>query len=81
MRLIDDAGRAWRFASVRLAGLGATLFGMAGLFPDVALQAWNALPADTRAAFGPNTTKIVAALLFGLIVVARLFKKEKKDAG
>lgn len=75
MKLVNNWRRAWRWSSVRLSALGAVLMGAA----EVAGSSWAALPPDVRDAIPHAPT--IALVLFVLVPVARVFKREGKDDG
>ena len=78
-RLIDDAGRWWRFWSMRLAILGALLESFARWFPDQVRDAWTWLPDDMRALLPGWLTRSVPLALFVAVIVARLVPQKLSD--
>lgn len=69
-RLIDDARRAWRLASVWIAGASAVLIG-----------AWEALPGDMRTLLPSWVTSTVPILLFLAVIAGRLVKQPGATRG
>lgn len=80
-RLIDDAGRWWRFWSIRLAALGALITAFAQWFPDTLASVWNALPADMRELLPAPLLHSIPVILFVAVAVSRIVaqKKAKTD--
>lgn len=76
-RLIDDAGRWWRFWSVRLAAIGAALEAFLQWFPDQAKDVWNWLPDGMRATLPGWLTSSFPIVLFVAVIATRLIAQKK----
>jgi hypothetical protein len=66
MKLIDNAGKAWRMFSVQAMTLAAALQGV-----------WAELPADLKADLPPNIVHWVSLALLVAGIVGRLVVQEK----
>ena len=66
MKLIDEAGQAWRMLSVQAMTLAGAL-----------QMAWVALPDDMRASLPPHMIQYITGALLVLGVVGRLVKQDK----
>jgi hypothetical protein len=70
--------RQWhRLWSVRLNLIGSALLSFLLAFPDVAVGAWNALPADMKAMLPERFAMFIPLAFFGLSMFARFVKQEK----
>lgn len=74
LRLIDDWHKSWKLASVQLSAGFAFLFSIG---PDL-LHAWAFIPQDLKDALPEGTARWVAVVAFGLVVLGRVFKLERK---
>ena len=69
MKLVKNAGQAWRWFSVRFAALGVAVSG-----------AWLALPADLSAQVPGWAQNAVAGFIFAGVLVGRLIDQGGGDA-
>ena len=77
LRLIEDWRRAHRFASVRLSGGAALLFGAGPALFD----AWRAVPDDLKDALPHGWARWIATGGFLLILAARMVRIEAGAQG
>lgn len=82
MRLIDNWRVCYRFWSLRLAAIGATLASVLLASPEAALWAWNLMPADLKSVIPAQYTPFIGIFIFFMSMVARLVKQDlRKDDG
>jgi hypothetical protein len=67
MKLVDDAGKAWKWFSMHAMVAGTALQG-----------AWLALPDDMKASIPPQYVTWATFALFVLGIAGRLVKQEPK---
>lgn len=73
-KLVDDWRGAYKWASVQLSAFGLSIFGTLAVFPSVALDLWNMLPVQLREIVPAHAANIIAATLFGAVLLGRIFK-------
>ena len=76
-RLIDDVRHAWRFATVWLSALAASLMTVLAAFPDL----WAQMPAEVRELLPARAQAVVPALFFVAILAARIIKQAPPARG
>jgi len=81
MKLVDEWRHWWRWWSVRLGILGASLTSLLIAWPDAAKLAWESLPADLRTAIPPQYTPLIGVGLFMLSMLARVIRQERLQQG
>lgn len=79
LQLIDDWRQFSKFWSVRLGVIGTALTSALIASPDLALHAWNALPADLKALLPKNYIALIGVAFFVLSLVARIIKQSKPE--
>lgn len=77
MKLTQDAKVWWKLWSTRLNALGLLVTGWLTAFPDAALFAWNAMPADMKAFFPAQYMPFIGLAILVLGILARFVKQEK----
>lgn len=75
LQLIEDWGRAHRMASIQFSAGFALLFS----FGPELIHTWAFMPEDLKNLLPEGTGRWVAVGAFGLTLLGRLFKLEKKD--
>jgi len=70
MKLVDNWKQSWRWSSMQVAGLGATICG-----------AWEVLPNEFKKAFTADEIRWLACGSFLLINIVRIidFSRKKKN--
>jgi hypothetical protein len=74
-RLIPEARAFYAFWSVRFATIGAALYAWLLSDPVGAQVAWQQLPAEYRALLPDHLVRWITAILFVLVLVARVTKQ------
>lgn len=75
MKLVEDIADWWRWWSLRLAALGATITSVMITYPDAALRAWEQLPEEFKHVIPPEYMPLIGVAIFGCSVFARLVKQ------
>ena len=78
IKMIDNKRHFFRFWSVRLGLAGTAMTGVLVGFPDVALQAWSAMPPELSAAIPAKYTPMLGVGFFVLSILARGIKQTYK---
>lgn len=77
MKLIPAWREALKFWSVRIAIINAALLTFITTFPDAALQAWLALPAEFKTFIPPDYLQVISIVLLFVGMIARIVKQSK----
>jgi hypothetical protein len=80
-RLTDDWRRAWKWGSMRIAALGAAIYGAFIAWPGLALEVWNMIPQSVREYLPDNMNRVGAFVVCLGVIVTRLHKKPEKPNG
>lgn len=80
-RLIDDAHRFYKFASIQVAAAYAAVAVFIQTFPREAREIWDAVPQDMRAMLPGWLTSALPFLMLGTLIVARITKKKESSNG
>lgn len=80
MKLLDGWQKFYKFWSVRLGALGATIASILIAFPEIAINAWAILPADIKSFIPPNYMPLIGVAIFVLSMVAKFIKQPKLQA-
>jgi hypothetical protein len=72
-KIIPDVSAEWHKASTWLTTAALAIWGTLSAFPSVGAQAWNAMPADLRAAIPHQAT--LSTILFAAILAAKFWKQ------
>lgn len=67
MKLVDDAGKAWRWISVQAMALGLAVQG-----------AWEVIPPELKAGFSEKHVRWTAMALLVIGIAGRLVKQGKE---
>lgn len=78
-KLVSDAGRWWRWWSLRFNALGLVILSWVQFDPVGALNVWNMMPTPVRAVLPQNFVMIVGMLMFGLSMLSRVVKQKPKE--
>lgn len=78
-QFIKDWRNWWRFWSIRLGAIGATLTTYLIASPDAALYAWSILPQELKDAIPPQYTPLIGVAIFVLSMLARVIKQTKLE--
>ncbi|MDB6061575.1 MAG: hypothetical protein JWM78_1678 [Verrucomicrobiaceae bacterium] len=73
-----DLPRRW---SMRLGLAGSLIASYLIASPDAAITAWNLLPPELRGAIPQKYMPLIGTALFGLSLLAQLFKQKKLIKG
>lgn len=76
MKLIPNWRKAHRMASMQLAAIGSLLTSVLIAVPDVAVYAWNMLPAEFRSWVPPQYMPLVGVVIFALSMLARVVQQK-----
>ena len=79
IKMIDNKRHFLRFWSVRLGLAGTAMTGVLVGFPDVALQAWSAMPPELSAAIPARYMPMIGVGFFVLSILARGLKQKYTD--
>lgn len=77
MRLIDDWRKAYKFKSLQLGVIGATVTTIFLAAPEAALHAWALMPNDLKSMLPPDIIKYAGIFILGSSFVARLIDQPK----
>ncbi len=73
---IPDLKNARKFASMKLAAIGALVQVAFIAIPDDAYVQWLAVPESVRAVIPEKWKPIIGALIFTAVMVARVYKQK-----
>jgi hypothetical protein len=76
-RLVGDAGRWWRWWSLRFNAVGFAILSWVQFDPVGALHVWNMMPPQVRAVLPQNFLMIVGLILIVLSMLSRVVKQPK----
>lgn len=79
LRLIEDCRAEWHKVSTWITAAALAIYGALLASPELAVQVWQMLPDDLRAAF-PYQDKL-ALILFGAIFLAKFVKQKPRGEG
>ena len=79
IKMIDNKRHFFRFWSVRFGLAGTAMTGVLVGFPDLALQAWSAMPPELSAAIPAKYTPMLGVGFFVLSILARGLKQKYTD--
>jgi len=77
IELISDPHNFFKFTSVWLTSIGATLTGLFQLWPEAATQTWVLLPDDLKQLLPVWTPKAIAFSIIIAGILSRMIKQPK----
>lgn len=75
MKLVENWRQWYKMFTNILSMIGIILMALLSDLPSHLLAGWSLLPPEFKASLPPDTTAIIAIIIFVLIVVARLIKQ------
>lgn len=75
MKLVENWRQWYKMFTNILSMIGIILMALLSDLPSHLLAGWSLLPPEFKASLPPDTTAIIAIVIFILIVVARLIKQ------